>query len=76
MKLFLVAITCLLLSFSSQSCILRMGIETSFAPYILQKNREDSDNKASTKHRQLEWFECGATRPAGKGSGLYSGVYS
>lgn len=48
MKLFLVAIICLLLSFSSQSCILRMGIETSFAPYILQK----TESIQTTKHQQ------------------------
>ena len=47
MKLFLAAIVCLLLSFRSQSCTLRMGIETSFAPYILQKieSIQTTDNK-------------------------------
>lgn len=36
MKLLLAAIIILLLSFRSESCTLRMGIETSFAPYIIQ----------------------------------------
>ncbi|HEX5793745.1 MAG TPA: transporter substrate-binding domain-containing protein [Rheinheimera sp.] len=30
-------ITCLLLSLPAYSCVLRMGIETSFAPYIMQQ---------------------------------------
>ena len=38
MKLFLAAIVCLLLSFRTESCTLRMGIETSFAPYIIQQD--------------------------------------
>lgn len=37
MKLCLAAIVCMLMSFRSDSCTLRMGIETSFAPYIVQK---------------------------------------
>jgi polar amino acid transport system substrate-binding protein len=37
MKHVLAAILALLLSFRADSCILRMGIETSFAPYIVQK---------------------------------------
>lgn len=37
MKLFLAACFGLLLSFRAESCTLRMGIETSFAPYIVQK---------------------------------------
>ncbi len=36
MKLVLTALFALLLSFRAESCTLRMGIETSFAPYIIQ----------------------------------------
>ena len=39
MKLFLAAFVCLLLSFRTESCTLRMGIETSFAPYIIQQEK-------------------------------------
>ena len=49
MKLFLAAIVCLLLSFRSQSCTLRMGIETSFAPYILQTTEGMQDTKSRQK---------------------------
>ncbi len=38
MKLVLTALFALLLSFRSESCTLRMGIETSFAPYIIQQD--------------------------------------
>ncbi|MDR7119492.1 transporter substrate-binding domain-containing protein [Rheinheimera soli] len=37
MKLLHAALVCLLLSFPGYSCTLRMGIETSFAPYIIQQ---------------------------------------
>lgn len=38
MKLVLTALFALLLSFRAESCTLRMGIETSFAPYIIQQD--------------------------------------
>ncbi len=36
MKFVVAALACLVLSFRSESCQLRMGIESSFAPYIIQ----------------------------------------
>lgn len=58
MKLYLAACLSLVLSFHSVSCTLRMGIETSFAPYIVQKGDSWTGLNVDLLARLAEEVQC------------------
>ncbi|MBZ9610075.1 substrate-binding periplasmic protein [Rheinheimera maricola] len=58
MKHLLLTLCCLYLSMPAYSCVLRMGIETSFAPYILQQNDSWSGLNVELLQRLAKEIDC------------------
>ncbi|HEY9041333.1 MAG TPA: transporter substrate-binding domain-containing protein, partial [Rheinheimera sp.] len=51
-------VVCLLLSLPSYSCVLRMGIETSFAPYIIQQDNSWRGVNVELLQRLVQEIGC------------------